>query len=193
MRVEPSSFPTLQTPRLILREIVADDADALFSIHGDADRMKWFGTDPLPDRDTALRLVDTFAGWRQMANPGTRWGIEVKGRPGLGGSCGLFAWNRSWRKCALGYELARELEGQGYMSEALRRVIEWGWAEMALNRIEAQVHPDNAGSMAVLVRLGFVQEGRLRQVGYWGGRFHDMYQYGLLREDWAPPPAQGLA
>ena len=56
---------------------------------------------------------------------------------------------------------------------------------MDLNRIEAVVDPDNAGSIALLERLGFVLEGRLRQAGYWGGGFNDMYQYALLRQDWA--------
>lgn len=179
------AFPTLQTARLRLREIVADDADALFSIHGDPERMKWFGNDPLVDRDAALALVRTFASWRDMPNPGTRWGIDVLDRPGLSGTCGLFRWNKNWRSCTWGYELSREVEGQGYMFEALCAAIAWGWAQMDLNRIEAVVHPDNAGSIALLERLGFVLEGRLRQAGYWGGGFHDMYQYALLKQDWA--------
>jgi ribosomal-protein-alanine N-acetyltransferase len=188
-----SSFPSLQTPRLQLREIVEADADDLFLIHGDPERMKWFGNDPLPDRAAALKLVDTFAGWRQMPNPGTRWGIEVIGRQGLKGSCGLFSWNRNWRKCTLGYELSREVEGHGYMNEALRAVISWGWSEMNLNRIEAQVHPDNASSIALLERIGFVLEGRLRQVGFWGGHFHDMYQYSLLKQEWPNELVAGAA
>jgi ribosomal-protein-alanine N-acetyltransferase len=170
---------------------VAADENALFSIHGDPERMKWFGNDPLPDLDAARKLVGTFAGWRQMPNPGTRWGIEVNGRAGLSGTCGLFGWNRNWRKCTLGYELARAVEGHGYMSEALRAIITWGWSEMDLNRIEAQVHPDNARSIALLERLGFFLEGRLRQVGFWNGAFHDMYQYSLLRQEWPDAPTAG--
>ena len=63
----PSSFPTLETPRLLLREIVHADAPALFAVHGDPESMKWFGVDPLPDEAAALKLVDLFAGWRTMA------------------------------------------------------------------------------------------------------------------------------
>jgi ribosomal-protein-alanine N-acetyltransferase len=187
-----SAFPHLQTPRLLLREIVVEDSDALFAIHGDAERMKWFGNDPLADREAAVKLVATLSGWRELPNPGTRWGIEIKGVPGLIGTCGLFAWNRNWRKCTIGYELAREVEGKGYMSEALRGAIAWGWSEMALNRIEAQVHPKNKSSISLLERLGFVMEGKLRQVGYWAGTHHDLFQYSLLNQEWAhhvPPGA----
>ncbi len=70
------------------------------------------------------------------------------------------------------------------MQEALKSVISWGFREMALNRIEAQTHPDNAKSIALLGRLGFAEEGRLRQAAYWASRYHDMLQFSLLRSDW---------
>lgn len=184
-----STFPLLQTQRLHLREIVPEDAAAIFAIHGDAERMKWFGVDPLPDHAAAGRLIATFAAGRQLPNPGTRWAIELRDRPGLVGTCGLFAWNRSWRKCAVGFELARSIEGKGCMREALTVVIAWGWREMNLNRIEALVHPENAASLGLLEHLRFVNEGRLRQVGYWAGGYHDMLQYSLLKQDWASPDA----
>lgn len=182
-------FPTLETPRLLLREITEADAADLLAIHGDAEHMKWFGTDPLPDLDAALAVVRVFAGWRQQPNPGTRWGISLKGEPGLVGSCGLFAWNRQWRKCSLGYELAPGMVGRGLMQEALQAVIGWGLQAMNLNRIEAQVHERNAASLALLTRLGFVHEGRLRQVAFWGGQHHDLLQWSLLAAEWAHAPA----
>lgn len=180
----PPPFPTLSTARLRLREITEADAPALLALHGDADLMRWFGVDPLPDLAAAQALVRTFAGWRVAANPGVRWGLERHDQPGLIGSLGLFAWNRNWRKCTLGYELARAAQGQGLMHEALRAAVAWGFAQMALNRIEAQVHPDNLASIRSVQRLGFVPEGRLRQLGFWGGQYHDMLQFGLLRSDW---------
>jgi len=131
--------------------------------------MRWFGNDPLTDLAGAERLVQLFAGWRQLANPGTRWGITLKTDGTLIGTCGLFMWNRNWRNCVLGYELAPPAWGQGFMREALTRVIDWGFEQMELNRIEAQVHPHNAASLKTLAGLGFVEEGRLREVGYWGG------------------------
>ena len=185
----PSSFPTLETERLLLREIVQDDVPALFAVHGDPEAMKWFGVDPLADEAAAVKLVDLFASWRSLANPGTRWGIQIKGQSSLVGTCGLFAWHRNWRKCALGYELNPNSQGNGYMQEALRTCLAWGFEYMELNRVEAQVHPGNAASLRSLERLGFRQEGLLRQLGFWGARYHDMYQYSLLRQEWPPSEA----
>ena len=91
-------FPLLQTPRLLLREITEADAEDLFRIHSDARHMAWFGSDPLTDLSEAKRLIATFASWRQLPNPGVRWGLQLKGQqPDLVGSCGLFAWNRGWK------------------------------------------------------------------------------------------------
>jgi ribosomal-protein-alanine N-acetyltransferase len=179
-----TTYPTLQTARLQLREITEADAPCLLAIHSDAEHMKWFGADPLKDIEGAVSLINAFADWRKQPNPGTRWGIERKNSQGLIGTCGLFAWNKNWRKCSLGYELARNQTGHGFMDEALRTVLQWGFDTMSLHRIEAQVHPANASSLALLARLGFKAEGSLREVAYWGGCHHDLLQLSLLKSDW---------
>jgi [ribosomal protein S5]-alanine N-acetyltransferase len=181
---DPATFPCITTARLLLREIVKADATQLFAIHGDAQLMKWFGVDPVPDLQGALALVALFANWRILPNPGTRWALQLREDPTLLGTCGLFGWNRTARKCVIGFELAAPAQGQALMNEALRAILSWGFANMELNRIEAQIHPDNQPSIQLARRLGFVQEGRLRQAGYWGGQFNDLLQFSLLRSEW---------
>ena len=177
-------FPSLETRSLVLREIVDADAADLFSIHGDAEHMKWFGSDPLADIDGARKLIQMFGKWREESASGTRWGIQLKSTPGLIGTCGLFRWNRNWRTCLLGYEISPLHQGRGCMKEALAAVLAWGFAELALNRVEAQVHPDNRASLALLGKFGFVEEGRLREGGYWAGSHHDLMLHALLKKDW---------
>ncbi|ERE02565.1 GNAT family N-acetyltransferase [Pseudogulbenkiania ferrooxidans] len=176
-------FPTLHTPRLTLREITLDDAPALLGIHGDADAMRWFGTDPLATLEQARQMVEKFAGWRNLPAPGVRWGLAPREGGPLIGSIGLFKWNPGWRCCTLGYELARGQQGQGLMSEALRAALAWGFVHMELNRIEAQVHPNNLASLKLLERLDFKVEGRARQAGFWLGRYQDLINLSLLREE----------
>ena len=146
--------------------------------------MRRFGFDPLPNLTAAENLIEVFAGWRLQPNPGTRWAIQLKGDTRLIGPCGLYGWNRNWRKCTIGYELATRMHSQGFMHEALSSMLTWGFARR-LNRVEAEIHPDNLPSIKVVLRLGFVQEGRLRQAGHWGGQYHDLFEYSLLRSDWA--------
>ncbi len=178
-------FSTLETPRLTLREVRDSDAECLLQIHGDREHMRWFGSDPIADLDGAQKLIATFASWRKEPVSGARWAMELKNRPGLIGTCGLFRWNRNWRSCVVGYEIAPAHQGHGYAKEALEAIIGWGFREVQLNRIEAQVHPDNAPSLALLAKLGFLQEGHQREAGYWAGRHHDLLQFALLKAQWS--------
>lgn len=178
-----NDFPYLETERLILREIVASDAEDVLAIRSDQLAMRWYGSDPLVSIQEAHKVIDAYAGWRQLPNPGTRWGIQQKADLRFLGSCGLFKWNRSWKSCVVGYELASFARGQGFMFEVLSAVLEWGFENMGLNRVEAQVHPENLASIKLLSRLKFVQEGCMREAGFWLGRHHDLQQFALLRRN----------
>jgi len=175
-------FPYLNTSRLLLREVVAADAPALLALYGDHEHMQWYGIEPFLDLAAAESRIRKLTEMSYAPNPATCWAIELAGH--FIGTCGLFAWNRNWRKCSLGYELTRSAQGHGYMQEAVRSVISWGFREMELNRIEAQTHPKNQRSIALLSRLNFREEGRLRQAAYWAGQYQDMLQFSLLSSEW---------
>ena len=179
-------FPSIETSRLRLRELANDDAPVLLSIRGNAHAMRYFGSDPLRELPEAQKLIEKYASWRALPNPGVGWGLEEKDTGCLIGVCGLFAWNREWRKCATGYELHVDAQGKGLMREALRAAYSWGFSEMGLNRIEAQVHPENTPSLRLIEAMGFRREGTLREIAYWGGVFHDLLQLSLLLRDWVP-------
>lgn len=64
-----SDFPQLETQNLVLRETADTDAADLLRIHGDAEHMKWFGSDPLKDIEGARKLIQMFAKWREEPDP----------------------------------------------------------------------------------------------------------------------------
>ena len=68
--------------------------------------------------------------------------------------------------------------------EAVLTVLKYGFTELNLNRIEALVLPENAASQHLLDRLGFPQEGLLRQYEKTRGQFDDLYMYFLLQTEW---------
>lgn len=181
-----TEFPELQTDRLRLREIRYADAQALLAIHGDGPSMRYFGFDPLNSLEQAHQLASRFINGRTAPVPRIRWALERKVDQVFLGTCGLFEWAQHWRKCTLGYELGRAAWGQGYMHEALRAVLPWGFEQWKLNRIEAQIHLENSASLRLAERLGFRVEGTLRQVGFWNDSYHDLQQLALLKTDFAP-------
>jgi ribosomal-protein-alanine N-acetyltransferase len=100
------------------------------------------------------------------------------------GTIGFMAFSERHARAEMGYDLARETWGQGVATVAGQRVVQYGFEEMGLNRIEATVMAGNARSERVLEKLGFVREGLLRQYKYARGEFRDYAIFGLLRESW---------
>ncbi|WP_232221489.1 GNAT family N-acetyltransferase [Burkholderia sp. WSM2232] len=176
------AFPNLTTARLSLRELLLSDAPSLFAVHGDPESMRWFGTDAMTEIGEAAKMIQMFAEWRRSGS-GVRWAVTRLSDGLFLGTCGLFRWNRNWRSCVVGYELAPIARGNGYMNEALSAAIDYGFDTMQLNRIEAQVHPQNAPSIKTLEALGFLREGYQRQAGYWRATYHDLLQFALLRPE----------
>ena len=101
------------------------------------------------------------------------------------GSGLLFKFDAGSARVELGYVLGRPYWRQGLATEALRAVCSQVFGAMALRRIEAEVNPANTASNALLLRLGFVLEGRLRQRWVAKGQAYDTNVYGCLGADWA--------
>jgi ribosomal-protein-alanine N-acetyltransferase len=175
------AFPVLTTKRLQLREITNNDAAAILMMQSDPLTMRWYGGDPLTELAQAQAKVNHFAGIRQKGT-GLRWGIELDGR--LIGSCGFFNRHISWHNCLIGYEMARDCWGQGYMEEAVKMIIAYAFGPMQMHRLCAEIHADNAGSIKLATRLGFRLEGVHLEVACWSGRWHDLNCYSLLEQDW---------
>lgn len=88
------------------------------------------------------------------------------------------------RAAELAYWLAPEHHGQGYGSDAAARMIQYAFEDRNLRRVSARSGSFNDASINLLESLGFEHEGTLRQAAWFRGEYHDIYWYGLLREEW---------
>ncbi len=88
------------------------------------------------------------------------------------------------RRAELGYWLVAGAWNQGFATEACQAMIDYGFGDLGLARIYAQVLSGNRGSLRVLDKLGMVNEGVKRQHVRKGTRVHDVVLYGLLRDEW---------
>jgi ribosomal-protein-serine acetyltransferase len=84
------------------------------------------------------------------------------------------------RKTGIGYWLAEEHQGRGLMTRAVQAVTDYAFDELELNRVEIQAGRDNRRSRAIPERLGFQQEGVLRDYERVGDRYLDIVVYALL-------------
>ena len=70
------------------------------------------------------------------------------------------------------------------MTEAMSAILTYGFTDLGLHRIEADIDPRNTRSRSLLLKLGFTYEGNLRQRYFFRGQFEDEYYFGLLKDEW---------
>jgi [ribosomal protein S5]-alanine N-acetyltransferase len=175
-------FPILETERLLLREIVKEDAQSIYDCFSNNDVTRYYGLDPLPSIEQAKELVEFFAK-NYKEKRGIRWGIEIKGRKEMIGTVGFNAWSPKHKRAEIGYELHPEYWRKGYATEAVSEVISYGFKELDLTRIGAIVFIENKASNELLTKLGFQKEGVLRNYMYQNSVPYDTYVYSLLRTE----------
>lgn len=99
------------------------------------------------------------------------------------GSTGFNRLDWTARVCEIGYWIDRDEEGKGIVTKACQAMIEYAFGDLDMNRVEIRCSTENTKSAAIPERLGFKQEGLLRQAEVLNGRAHDFLIYGLLAED----------
>lgn len=146
-------FPVLQTPRLTLREIKEEDADALYALRSDPEVTIHTGVghgSTEESRAYILRLGESYAAGKDIF-----WAIAPADEPGnmMGGIC---FWDRQADgSMYIGYELAPTHWGRGYMGEALARALAYAFGEMNIPAVLADPREENHASIALLERAGF--------------------------------------
>jgi ribosomal-protein-alanine N-acetyltransferase len=173
--------PEIVTDRFILRELVREDAAALYSTFADEESMRWWSRAPFTDLDElASYLTENSPGWDART-----WAVVGKaGGPAIGR---VTVADRGDGICELGYVVAKERMGEGVATEALAAIIGHLFAVDGKRRIYADTDPENAGSNRLLEKLGFRLEGRLREAWTTHIGRRDSFIWGLLADEWSAP------
>jgi ribosomal-protein-alanine N-acetyltransferase len=178
--------PLLVTERLALRELRLDDARAVAERAGDKRVARYLIAVPSPYPVTlATRwIVGRLAWWGQ--GRGVTMAITKRETPDqLIGSVSLRRYVRD-RRAELGYWLGAESWGSGFATEAAEALLEFGFRDLQLSKVYAQVLEGNRPSCHVLEKLGMIEEGVRRRHIRKGKRLLDVTLYGMLKEEWRP-------
>jgi [ribosomal protein S5]-alanine N-acetyltransferase len=178
-----AELPTLETERLLLRKITAADEADIFAYASDPEVPKYMSWEPHQSLEDSRAYLSTVFGRYRQHTPGP-WGIVHKRDAKLIGTCGYHDWQRNDRRAEIGYTLSRSYWGQGYTAEAARAMIEFGFREMGLNRIQAMCDVPNIGSARVMEKVRMRFEGLLREYFFEKGRYIDLKLYAILRSEW---------
>ncbi|MCW3848709.1 GNAT family N-acetyltransferase [Sphingomonas sp. LB-2] len=178
MSLSPRDTPVIETARLRLRPRRVDDAEALHPAFADFETMQYWSNAPYADiGQTRENLAKTDPAWRN-------WAITLKDSDT---AIGLAAAGekRQGNVSEIGYMLMRPYWGGGLATEAVTALIDQIFAE-GQRRVVADTDPDNAASRALLERLGFTLEARLRAEWETHLGIRDTTLYGLLKAEWDP-------
>ncbi|MBB6609435.1 GNAT family N-acetyltransferase [Pontibacter sp. Tf4] len=172
---------TLQTERLQLRTVQLTDADFILKGLSDTRVTQYYAV----HYDTPEAVQEQMQFYQNLTDTGTGiwWVFSLKGETELIGACGLNNIEREHRKGEIGFWLLPEHWGKGYIPEAAKAILNYGFTNLNLHRIEALVEGGNDQSAKVLQKLGFTYEGCLRDREIKHGKFIDLAYYSLLATD----------
>src|SRR4051812_7957724 len=178
-------------PGLELRLYEERFADEVYAtVIANRDHLRRF----LPWVDKTKSVDDTKEFMRkslqQLANnDGFQGGIWEHGRYVGGLGVHWIRWEPRYTE--IGYWLAADAQGRGIMTKAVRAVVDHAFQVWKLNKVEIRCDPENARSRAIPKRLGFTEEGVLRQVLTASDeKLHDSVVYGILASEWAAAKAR---
>ena len=176
-----SPFPEIQTERLLLRRMTTNDAAEILYLRSSEDVMKYIDrerTKSIEDAKLFLDKIDVSV----KTNNGIMWGITLKEEPHkLIGNIGYWRLIKEHYRAEVGYMLHPSYWKKGIMKEALLRVIDFGFDEMKLHSIEANINPGNAASAMLLESTGFIKEAYFKEDYFFNGAFHDTIIYSRLK------------
>ncbi len=172
-------LPAIQTQRLILRPLRAEDETEIFILRSDSRILQHIHIPPAKTLDDARAFIEKITGIVER-NESAYFGITTKESDKLIGTCTIWNLQPENRRAEVGYVLHPDYWGKGLMQEALLAVIDFGFRYMKLHSLEAQVAPENLASIRVLEKTGFVKEAHFRENFYRDGSFYDSAVYSLL-------------
>ncbi|MCJ8288807.1 MAG: GNAT family N-acetyltransferase [Crocinitomicaceae bacterium] len=150
-------FPELTTERLLLRKIEASDYKEILLLRTDETVTKFIErpvNKQIKDEPGARKLIKELNGYIER-NESITWGIVLKNNPQVIGTICLWNFSQNHKTAEVGYELNPKFHGKGIMSEAIKTIVDFGFNQLKLDKIEAFTHNKNENSNKLLEKNGF--------------------------------------
>ena len=152
------SLPTIETECLILRDLVEEDAKQMFEYNTDHEVSKYLFWSAHQSMAETVAEISRYKSSEQMM----QWAITLKDNGKLIGVGGFGIVNKKMLKADLGYSFNPKYWNKGYATEMTKALIDYGFNQMKLVRIQGAVHPDNTASTKVLEKSGLHHEAKLK-------------------------------
>jgi RimJ/RimL family protein N-acetyltransferase len=184
-----SEFERLDTTRLMIRHLRESDLETLVNYRSDNEANRWqiwSENDIARGYDTArgAALIERTASKSPFAvDDSFQFGVALRSTDQLIGDVYL-GMDKTGRQAELGYTFDKQMQGKGYATEALTKLLDHVFLEIGLHRVHATTDPRNEASVRLLRRLGMRQEGHLKQNLWFYGEWADDLLFAILASEW---------
>jgi len=168
----------IETDRLILQKISLKHVNDIFQIYSSDQVCKYYDLEPFTDLKQA---EDHIQRWLRFFQDQTQIRFAISYSNKVIGTCGLYLINSFHKGACLGYELLPNYWGNGYATESITAMLDYTVKHYDLQRIQAEVLPDNLASQKLLERIGFEKEGLFKHYENWGRKgFVDLHIFSKI-------------
>lgn len=178
-----SNIPTLRTERLTLRRMSINDTDDMFDYAKRQDvteYLLWYPHQSKKYTSDYLRYIGTRYNLGEFYD----WAVIETQSGRMIGTCGFTRFDLPHNSAEIGYVLNPEFHGKGYATEAAERVLEFGFEDLSLHRIEAKFMQGNDASLHVMKKLGMTLEGYRRDGMLVKQKYRTIGICSILRDEW---------
>lgn len=176
------TFPDLETERLILNEITMDDLDVFHAMRSDVRIMNFIQGRLAKTKQDSIDVIQRSHNLLAEGN-NISWGIRWKENNRLIGSIGFYRIQWANLRGEIGYILHPDFQRKKIMTEAMAKIVEFGFDTMKFHSIEAVLDPQNIPCEKLLIHNGFIKEAHYKENFFSEGKFYDSLVYTKFAEN----------
>lgn len=173
----------IETERLILRPVQADDKVYIFEYRSDYETNKYQSWIPETIEDVEIFISRTE---KQINIPETwfQFVIIAKENQKIIGDIGVHFFDKQNKQVEIGCTLNKKFQGKGFSTEAVIKIIDFLFVELKKHRIITSIDPNNESSIRLVERIGFRKEAHFIESLFLNGKWVDDLIYALIEKDW---------
>ncbi|WP_099205964.1 GNAT family N-acetyltransferase [Scatolibacter rhodanostii] len=168
-------YTPLTTDRLILKNISEDDNTFMLEQFSNDDVNRFlYDAEPLSTLEQTNEIINFYL--QPEPRIQHRWILILKETGEKIGTCGFHCWDKETHSVDIGYDLQKAYWNQGFMTEALRAIIDFAVQKMKIQHIHAHIYVKNEASLAIAKKLGFTFQGATEIENFRGDDYlHHIY------------------
>lgn len=175
-------FLELESQRLLLRQLSLSDASKVQGIRSDERVMLYGGQERHQTvQQSEASIFEKLKKYQEKTE--MLWALIEKSSGTFIGDFAFFNIDHKNSRAEIGYTLKPEFWKQGLMKEAMQSVFNFGFKDLNLHSLEANINPGNQNSRGILTSMGFQKEAYFRENYFYNGAYLDSEIYALLSSD----------